>query len=130
MERLYINQKEDADCELTITQKDGSVLNLSGVSTRVNAVVVDGYGSVVDKFNNYSATSGYKLMDSSFLNIGKLKFSVLSTITKDLNPGDYYVEVLIRLASAAHTDDNYYDVPVKFYLFSVQKSVYKDLTLA
>jgi hypothetical protein len=123
----YINQQEDADCQITIQKRDGSTLNMS-TAPRLYIFVTDGYGNIVAKFKKGAGAAGYDNIDVTNDATGELSFKVLSTITKDLKPGHYYYEYLIRYYSASHTDDNFYDLPdSKLYLFSVKESKFLSL---
>lgn len=119
-----INQMEDLDCEITVEQEDGSPLDMSGINTLIYFFVHDGYRNVVAKFMKGSPASGWFTIDTSGAATGLIKFKVLSQVTKELIPGRYYGEVMVRFNSGSYVDDFYYDViERKQYMFTVGESL-------
>lgn len=129
-EELSIAQKEDVDCEIEILNKDLSALDMSILGTKIYVVVTDGYRNVVAQFVKGTAPSGWYSLETGDLANGKIEFKILSSITQFLKPGKYYAEVLVRYASGAHPDDNYYDVApdAPKYLFTIYESQINKIT--
>lgn len=127
MKEIIINQFEDANCELTLKTQSGGTLNLSAVNIKAFAVIKDGTGTEIVKYAK-TPSAGWLGLDNTKMNLGTYKFIVLSSLTKTLKPGRYYVELTARFPSAVHVD-GYYDVVEEFYLFTVKKSLTATLTL-
>lgn len=122
MSKLTILQGEDCDCQITMKDINGTVIDLSGAGVKVYAVLMDGYRTIFGKFKSGSTASGWELIDNTNFLTGVLSFSVLSTVTKTMAAGDYYLEVLMRFPSSTH-GDGYYDVQERVLLFSVMDSI-------
>lgn len=126
---INISQGEDIDCEYTLKQKNGSILDMSSVGVRVYAIITDGYGTIKSKYKLGLPSTGWIVMTSALLATGKIKFSILSNVTTFLEPGRYYIEIKARFPSANHSDDFFFDIEEKEYAFSIKKSQINTLTL-
>lgn len=108
-EPTYISQAEDIDFVLTVKRKDGTLLDMSA-APRCYVIVHDGYGNVYGKFKKGAAATGWEVMDTTNDNVGVLRFKILTTVTKTMKPGRYYIEWRVRYNSGSHADDLFFDV--------------------
>lgn len=128
MTEYRVLQGEDVDGVGTVLKKDGSPLDMSA-AVKVYLVLYNGYGDVLAKFMSGVPSGDWYPLDTTDAATGVLAFKVLSEVTAAADPARVYYEVRVRWNSAAHTDDNLFDLGEEKYLFTVVESQVNKLVL-
>lgn len=129
MTQTYISQHEDIDFEIQILHSNGVIpLNMSTANVAF-IFIHDGYRNIVQKYKTGATVAGWEVIDHTNWATGQLKFRLLSSVTKALKPGKYYIEWAVRFPSLQHPADNNFDIiengkqEENEYLFSIKKSM-------
>jgi hypothetical protein len=118
---------EDLTFTVTLRDKDGNVIDFSSGYANIVIFIYNADGSVFEKYSR-ATTAGWKAIDTTNQNVGKLSFATDSATTKLGVLGKKYVEVLTRKTDAGLAD-NAYDTIERAYLFTLKESISSTITL-
>ena len=97
----YISLREDCNCKIQFVRKDGTLLDLSSLSTKAYAIIKDAAGNPIIKFAK-AQTVGWEGIDNTLMSTGIYQFIIPSSITQSLKPGnkECFTKTLRRSAFA------------------------------
>lgn len=127
IEKNIIYQGQDQEVTIQAIGDDGNPIDMS-TADNIGVIVAYKDGTVLTKFS-MNAGSGWKDLDVSEADEGKVTFKVETDVTTDAREGDIYAEIKYKIPNVDY-EDGLFDghIPLT-YIGTIQKSLFNDVTV-
>ena len=127
-EEVIIYQGADAPFKLTITDKNGTAIDLS-VATKLGIFVYETPAELLLAKYSKNSGSGWNTMDMTGAATGIIRFILPGSVTKLAKESKIEVELRAEIPDTNFENNKFKLVKSRDYLATINKAIAKDLTL-